>query len=174
MMNLVEDFDEKSVRRWITFSNISNSYTDRSGLGVNLYLEPEMLEKSWRRPDAYIQSLKNYCAVLSPPFPIIKGDPLAVQIYNLYRNHWMGAYWQQNGIKVIPTVMWGGVESYEWCFSSVIRNSVVAVSSDLYRKDKERFLNGFREMCRTIRPVKILWFGSKVFRNAPPNTVYCT
>lgn len=173
-MARVDRWDDASVTKWIGLSDISNSYVDKSKMGVSLYLEPDMLEKAWKRPDAYIQSLRNYCAVLSPPYPVSKYDPFAVQIYNVYRNRWMGAYWQQNGINVIPTITWGGKESYDMCFRSVNVGSVIAISSELYNVDREVFLDGFREMYRTIMPTKILWFGSKVYKDEPHNIVHYT
>ena len=173
MMNRVREYAPESVTKWIGLSDISNSYVNKSKMGVCLYLEPDMPEKAWRRPDAYIQSLKNYHVVLSPPYPVLMTDPFAVQIYNVYRNRWVGAFWQQNGINVIPAITWAGEESYDMCFSSIMKGSVVAVSSELYKIDRECFLDGFREMYRVIKPAKVLWFGDKVYRDEPSNIVHC-
>lgn len=91
--------------------------------------------------------------------------PKAVQIYNHYRKHWLAAYWQENGINVIPTICWSDEESFDWCFDGEPRNSIVAVSNVGCMKNKqarENFMKGYNKMLEVLTPTKVLMFAQKM------------
>jgi hypothetical protein len=88
--------------------------------------------------------------------------PKAVQIYNHYRKHWLGAYWQRAGVNVIPTISWSDHDSYDWCFDGEPIGGCVIVSSVGTQKNttaKALFLDGYREMVRRLHPDTILFYG---------------
>ena len=89
--------------------------------------------------------------------------PIAMQIYNHYRKHWLGAYYQLQGVKVIPTLCWSNTESFEWCFDGEPSNSTVAVSSVGTQEDKKSkmlFLAGYEKMLEKLKPEKIIFYGN--------------
>ena len=96
---------------------------------VHFYIDDYQFERVWRMPDRYIDLLSKFKAVLSPDFSIYDDFPKAVNIFNHYRKHWLSAYWQENGIKVIPTICWGDENSFDWCLDGVPRHSVISTSS---------------------------------------------
>lgn len=131
--------------------------------GVHFFLDDYIFERIWRNPYRYLPILKRFKYVLSPDFSPYCDFPKAIQIYNHYRKHWMGAFMQENGIQVIPTVTWSTHPSYEFCFDGEPKNSVVAVSSVgcLTWKDGEKmFLDGYREMIDRLHPSMILLYGT--------------
>ena len=74
----------------------------------------------------------------------------------------MGAYLQENGIHVIPTIGWSDESSFEWCFDGEPAHSIVAVSSVGTQKNKESkelFLRGYKEMVRRLEPETIIFYG---------------
>lgn len=86
----------------------------------------------------------------------------AVQIWNHYRKHWLGAYWQGNGITVIPTISWSDESSFEWCFDGEPVGGAVAVSSvgtQLNKRAAELFRLGYDEMLRRLNPSTIYFYG---------------
>ena len=89
-----------------------------------------------------------------------------MQLYNVFRNRWCGAYWASKGIRVIPTVNWGDESTFDFCFEGIEKGSVVAVSTYMAsehnnRKDqKEWFLAGYNEMLRCIEPEKIICYNT--------------
>lgn len=90
--------------------------------------------------------------------------PVAVQIMQHYKKHWVARFWQENGINVVPTICWSTTESYEWCFDGEPHNSVVAVSNiGCSRKPEIRklFDDGYNEMLSRLNPSKILFFTYK-------------
>lgn len=129
--------------------------------GVQFFLDDYQFERVWNIPDKYVSILQNYRCVLSPDFSLYSDFPIAVQLFNHYRKHWLAKYWQENGITVIPTIAWSTPESYEWCFDGEPTNSVVAVSTvGCMRngKTREAFLDGYKEMIKRLNPSKILVF----------------
>ena len=89
--------------------------------------------------------------------------PIAMQIYNHYRKHWLGAYYQQQGINVIPTISWSNKNSFEWCFDGEPLHSTVSVSSVGTQKDKQSklmFIAGYEKMLEKLEPEKIIFYGT--------------
>ena len=116
----------------------------------------------WTYPDRYIHMLRNFAAVCAPDFSIYTNMPTALQIYNHYRKHWVGAYWQSLGINVVPTISWAGPESFQWCFDGEPHGSAVAISTigtQKRRESKALFLAGYREMKKKVESSSnsLLW-----------------
>lgn len=111
----------------------------------------------------YIDILKKFKYVMTPDFSTYTDFPKAIQIYNHYRKHWVGAYMQMNGIKVIPTISWSTPDSFEWCFDGEPEGGTVAVSSVGCMNSKEKktlFLNGYHAMVERLRPESIIFYGN--------------
>ncbi len=126
---------------------------------VHFFLDDYKFEVMWNDPLPRIEKLKSHKAVLSPNFSIYSEMPVPMKIYNTFRSRWCGAYLQQNGIKVIPTIAWGGPETFWFCFDGIETKSVVAVSTLGVRNEKDLFMQGYNEMLRRIKPTKIICYG---------------
>lgn len=121
-----------------------------------------LFERYWNSPDRYIEKLKKYPAVVAPDFSMYTDMPLALQIYNHYRKHWLAAYWQLHGITVIPNIGWSDEKSYDWCFDGEPQESVVCVSSvgtQVDKQAKQLFMKGWGEMMKRIKPKAVLFYG---------------
>lgn len=146
---------------WIPF-NYAASSTARRDKGVHFFLDDYQFFRCWRDPERYTKLLSGFGCVLAPDFSTYVDMPMAAQIYSHYRKHWLGAYWQMHGIRVIPTISWSTPESYEWCFTGEPVGGVVAVSSVGCLRDKEatrRFLQGYDEMARRLDPSWVVFYG---------------
>ena len=131
--------------------------------GVHFFLDDYQFQRLWNNPEKYIEVLMKYPFVLSPDFSLYSDYPRALQIYNHYKKHWLAAYWQMYGIKVIPTICWSDEVSYNYCFDGEPKNSIVAVSSvgtQKSNKDKELFLQGYNEMLERLEPTQIIFYGT--------------
>lgn len=134
----------------------------RNDCGIHFFLDDYQFTRLWNNPERYVELLQRFPFVLSPDFSLYSDYPLALQIYNHYRKHWLSAYWQLYGIKVIPTICWSDVSSFNWCFDGEPRNSIVAVSSvgtQQNKKAKELFLCGYNEMMKRLEPTTVLFYG---------------
>ena len=74
---------------------------------VHFFLYDYRFERVWKNPDNDIEKLSRHRAVLSPDFSMYLEMASVMQLYNVFRNRWCGAYWASKGLRVIPTVNWG-------------------------------------------------------------------
>ena len=149
---------------WIPF-NYALSCKDTSLCAVHFFVDDYQFLRVWNNPDRYIEVLRRFSVVCSPDFSLYCDMPQAIQLYNHYRKHWLGAYWQAKGLKVIPTIAWSDRDSFEWCFDGEPVGGIVAVSSVGIKKSQnliDKFMFGFDKMMHTLSPEKILLYGSYI------------
>lgn len=130
--------------------------------GVSMYLHDYQINRVWNQPTRYVDMLAKAGCVLTPDFSLYPDVPTVLNIYNHYRKHWVGAYWQQNGVRVIPTICWSDEASFDWCFDGEPTNGVVSVSSigtQRYAETKAAFMRGYDAMQERLEPETILFFG---------------
>ena len=133
---------------------------------VHFFLYDYRFERVWKNPDNDIEKLSRYRAVLSPDFSMYLEMAPVMQLYNVFRNRWCGAYWASKGLRVIPTVNWGDESTFDFCFEGIEKGSVVAVSTYMASEhdnrcdQKEWFMAGYNEMLRRIEPENIICYNS--------------
>ena len=133
---------------------------------VHFFLYDYRFERVWKNPESDLEKLSRYRAVLSPDFSMYLEMAPVMQLYNVFRNRWCGAYWASKGMRVIPTVNWGDEATFDFCFEGIEKGSVVAVSTymawshDNRQDQKEWFLAGYNEMLRRIEPEKIICYNT--------------
>lgn len=153
---------ECSVDNWISF-NFAKTCEDPEIHGVHFFIDDYQFNRVWSQPDAYIDRLRRFQAVCSPDFSTYTDFPRAVQIYNHYRKHWLGAYWREHGITVIPTISWSDYSSFDWCFDGEPVGGMVAVSSVGTQNNpvtRELFITGYREMMDRLEPSTVIMYGN--------------
>ena len=142
--------------------NYARNAKEPENKAVHFFLDDYQFTRVWTEPDRYIPMLQRFKYVLTPDFSLYTDFPKPLQIYNHYRKHWIGAYWQMYGINVIPTICWSDQKSFEWCFDGEPTQSVVAVSSVGTQNNKEKkrcFLDGYHEMVERLQPTQIIFYG---------------
>lgn len=147
---------------WIRFNHALKEQ-GRDRLGVHFFIDDYLFQRIWNDPARYAMFLRSFKAVMTPDFSLFSDYPRAVQIYNHWRKHQLGAYWQRLGIAVIPSISWADRDSFSWCFDGEPEGSTVAVSSvgAMKNKDARRlFIDGYHEMMIRLQPEKIIFFGA--------------
>ena len=142
--------------------NYAMSEKNPSNKIIHFFLDDYQFERVWNNPDAYLGVLSRFKAVTTPDFSLYVDFPYVLQQYNNYRRQWLGAYWQKNGINVIPTVRWSDEQSYEWCFDGIPRRSMVCISTVGGLKEKqvsELWQKGYKTALDVLEPSYILFFG---------------
>ena len=142
--------------------NYARNAKEPENKAVHFFLDDYQFTRVWTDPDKYTAMLQRFKYVLTPDFSLYTDFPKSLQIYNHYRKHWLGAYWQANGINVIPTISWSGKESFDWCFDGEPIGGCVAVSSvgTQINKDTARlFAVGYAEMLARLQPKMIFFYG---------------
>lgn len=65
--------------------------------------------------------------VIAPDFSMYVDMPMAVNIYNVYRQRLATAYGQRCGLEVVPVASWGDANSLSYCFEGLPTDSFIAV-----------------------------------------------
>ncbi|MDD3337871.1 MAG: DUF4417 domain-containing protein [Lachnospiraceae bacterium] len=147
---------------WISF-NYAKGCEEPEQHSVHFFIDDYQFNRVWSQPDVYLNMLRKFQAVCTPDFSTYTDFPKVIQLYNHYRKHWLGAYWQMNGIRVIPTISWSDHDSYSWCFDGEPVGGIVAVSSVGTQVNKEAgtlFLDGYDRMMQELHPAKIIMYGN--------------
>ena len=146
-----------------------NECTNPSEYICHFYYDDYKFISAWRDPDKYLDKLRKFKAVVSPDFSLYTDFPRALQILSCYRRQWCGAYWNMKGIDVIPDVVWGDEQSYDYCFEGIPKHSTVAVSTvgvmkntDWNGSEDDLFRKGYNEMMKRLEPTTVLFYGAMV------------
>ncbi len=134
--------------------------------GYHFFIPDHKMRGVWERPRVAIKFIQKLPVVLSPNFSLAHPQE-AKQLLAVYKNRWCGAWWQLQGLTVIPSISWTGSMSYDFCFSGVESGGVVGISAENYR----RFPAGFDEMISRLSPAMILCLGELPLRT-PKIRVY--
>lgn len=158
-------YEIPEVKEWIGFNYV---LTDKEpkGKGVHFFLDDYQFERVWNNPDAYVDKLKNYAVVAAPDFSPYGDMPLATQIFNHYRKHWVAAYLQSKGVKVIPTIRASTDErSLDFYLEGEPKGGIVAISSMWATKSKELrdyFIKEYNRMYDELQPYKVFVYGKEI------------
>lgn len=138
------------------YDKLSENETDKI---VHFFLDDNKFQSIYNQTDEKVETLKKFKAILTPDFSMYIEMPTALQLYSCFKNRWVGAYLQSKGVKVIPTVRWGNLESFNYCFDGIEKGSIVAVSTVGLKNDKANFMLGYNEMRRRIKPEAVICYG---------------
>lgn len=150
-----------TCENWISF-NYAKSCDEPLEHGIHFFIDDYQFNRVWAQPDVYTSMLSRFSAVLTPDFSTYTDFPKAIQIYNHYRKHWLGAYWQAHNMNVIPTISWSDHASYEWCFDGEPKGACVAVSTvgtQVHKEAGTLFMDGYKEMLKRLEPKQIIIYG---------------
>ena len=138
---------------------------DPQGKAVHVFINDYQFQRLWNSPEKYMEKLKQYECVLTPDFSPYADMPLATQIFNHYRKHWVGALMQEYGVKVVPTIRASRDErSLDFYLDGEPKGGVVCISSMWTSDDeaKEYFLREYETMRKTLSPEKSYVYGNEV------------
>ena len=161
----VKDIPE--IKEWIGFNYVLNdksSDKEKAHKGVHFFIDDYQFERVWNNPEAYIDVLSKYGVVLSPDFSPYEDMPLATQLWNHYRKHWVAAYWQSKGITVVPTIRKSAnVRAGKWWIDGEPKCGIIAISTMWNGDDHLRkvSIEEYKTVLKELMPVKILVYGKK-------------
>lgn len=152
-------FDLPEIDEWVGF-NYALSTSDRARKGVHFYVDDYQFERVWNRPETYLDVLKQFAAVMTPDFSPYGDMPLATQIFNHYRKHWVGRYWQLNGLTVIPTIRAStDPRSADFYLDGEPEGGIVSISTMWATTSGEILRKEFDRMMTRLKPSKVLVYG---------------
>lgn len=151
-----EKFNPKLVEFHLANKIPQNQRQDRF---VQFFLDDYLFERTWSRPEENSKFLSSFKGVLSPDFSQYTNMPEALCIYNHYRKMWVSAFWQLQGLRVIPVAGWGDEASFAYCFDGMPKKSLIAVSSVGCQRFSKEFQAGYEAMLEHLEPSNVLWYG---------------
>lgn len=127
---------------------------------IHFFTYDWLFENVYEKPELAMEKLDQYYALLTPEFSTYNDMPLARQIDSVFKNRWCGAFWQKQGMLVIPTISWGSIPCMDFCFDGIEKGSVVAVSTYMREDIKDEFMLGYNKMLEVIEPTAIICYGT--------------
>ncbi|MCF0150981.1 MAG: DUF4417 domain-containing protein [Firmicutes bacterium] len=145
----------------ISYSDIrSNDNEINKKKGVHFFIDDYRFEGIYRNPERSLSRLSQYRFLLTPDYSTYSDMNYWRQLESVAHSRWVGAYWQDEGQRVVPTISWSTPESYEFCFDGVEKHSIVAIGMIGCKRSKREFLSGYTEMLNRIEPSSIICFGA--------------
>ena len=151
-----------------SFSRRNEAPTDKEAIGF-FEMDP-MFADVLRNPQAYVEELKNFPAVISPDCSLYRDAPLTVQIANAYKKNAITHYWQSMGVGMTPLVRWGSRDTYTTdvlpepiAFAGIPHDSIIAISTYgciKTKDDKYHFEAGLDACLQTLTPKIVLVHGA--------------
>ena len=124
-------------------------------LAVHCFVDDYRFETSWTSPLRALKYALRFAFAFSPDFTLSPDYPPVLNQFQVYRARWVARYWQNNGVIVIPSVSWAGVDSFEYAFAGIPQNSIVSIATYGIRKNPAGFGAGYRAMCDALNPAAV-------------------
>lgn len=137
------------------------------GMTVGFYVWDDRFKALWRNPERYTALFLQHqvAALMEPDFSLWADAPLVEQLWNTYRTRWLGRYWQEAGLNVIPSLNWSDARSYSFAFTGIpVGAPVVAVecrTAGQTDEDRRAFLAGLAEGVQQVQPQHVVIYGGK-------------
>ncbi len=133
-------------------------------LNINFFMHDQQFLSVWNNPDKYMEHFRCFHSICGFDFSIDTKSPLALQIYNKYRNHVLSWYFQSNGVNVIPNVdILPGCS--DWIYDGLPKNSLLCCGTkgrvNTLRARRE-FKECFAEMESVLRPHTVILVGGEI------------
>lgn len=128
--------------------------------GVHFFVDDYRFEGIYKNPERTLEKYSQYAFLLTPDYSTYADMNYWRQLESIAHSRWVGAYWQRQGLLVIPTISWSNARSYDFCFDSIEKGSVVAIGMIGCKHEKLGFLRGYNAMLKKIEPSAVICFGS--------------
>ena len=138
--------EKKDIHQWVCF-----------------YEDDFLFERIWNQPSRYVDVLSKFDGVIAPDFSVYYDMPYSMQLWNIFRSRTIGAWLQQQGIKVIPNIRFGDGRTFDCCCDGISKHSVIAIGSLGCLKVKEyrsTFEEGFKHVAVLLQPETIVLYGA--------------
>ena len=128
---------------------------------VHFYTHDYQFERVWNSPARYLPILRRFEGVITPDFSLYREMPLAMQIWNTYRNRALAFWLQREGVSIVPNIRWGDERTYEFAFEGLPTGGTVAVSAHGTLRNKVNrgyFKAGLARMVERLQPQTIITY----------------
>jgi hypothetical protein len=132
---------------------------------VGFFADDFRFEKVWINAIELMEFYKKneVKAMLTPNFSLWADEPLPFQILSHYKTQWCGRFWQEAGMKVVPTINFSTPESYDFCFLGVPTECPLVffqVRNVSNEKEFDLLVSGIEQAYKTIKFKKAYFYGA--------------
>lgn len=120
------------------------------------------IHKYWLHPVKPVPLLQTVACVAVPDFSVDPHMDYEELRHMVYQGRWLGCFWQERGITALPTLVWAMPDTYDICFDSVPKHSVVVLSTIGVHKNPSVFMAGYDEMMKRVQPELIIVYGDMI------------
>ena len=102
---------------------------------------------------------------ISTDYSVYAEMTISEVMWNSFRNKLLAAWYQKQGVIVIPNVSWSRPWSYGFCFDGFPKNSIIAINSTGIGNDSfsiKLWIEGYQRALEVLEPVKIIRYGAKI------------
>lgn len=126
-------------------------------------------ENWWTMPAFYTSKLINAGVTIAvvPDFSFYTDQERVCHLWNAYRAQWLGRYFQEAGLKVIPRIQGCDKGSLKYNLLGVPKNPPVAITSQQNintPKDRADMMDWFPQSVAEVNPGTLIVYGSPVIR----------
>ena len=122
---------------------------------IHMFNEDYVINSTWTTPNKYLKTFSKLRAVCTPDFSLYTDMPKALWLYNIYRNRWLGRFWQENGINVICTVSWAEGRLEDFMLAGIPQNAVIALSVCGHGINLEQQKRDIAQILTRLNPAKV-------------------
>lgn len=122
-------------------------------------------ESYWNYPFRYLRFLQRFRYVISTDFSLYTNMVLMQKLWNSFRNKLLSAFYQRNGINLIPAPSWGDLANIKLYMEGWPEHSLIAINSTGIGLDKRCryiWLEGYNAMLDILKPIHIIRYGAYI------------
>lgn len=127
--------------------------------GVHFFVDDYRFNGIYNNPERTLNKFSQYRFLLTPDFSTYADMDMWRQMESVAKNRWVGAFWQEHGLTVIPTISWSTASSFEFCFDGAEEGGTVAVGMIGCKNNHLGFMRGYDAMLERLAPETIICFG---------------
>lgn len=123
------------------------------------------IEPFWNTPFKYLRFLQRLGWVVSTDLSLYTNMLLMQKLWNSFRNKLLAAFYQRNGVTLIPAPSFGDLKYMELYMEGWPKESIIAINSTGIGKDKRcrnLWLDGYHAMLDILKPIHILRYGGYI------------
>lgn len=131
---------------------------------IHFFLKDYLFRGIWNNLDKRTMELVDFELLIAPDFSLWVNLPDYYNKNALFKNRFVNAYWNMNGIPTIPCASWGNADSFSYCFEGLPEQSIIAVSGMGHNRcqaSKRLWQYGMRELEAQKAPTRILVYGDQ-------------
>lgn len=123
---------------------------------MSFFTNDVYFENWWDMPANYVSRILNAGVRMAvvPDFSLWWDDPLALQLFNVYRAQWLGRFMQDAGIRVIPRLPWAHPSTYDFAWLGIPKGCPVACMQlqTMDASDSALVAKGIRKAVEVVQP----------------------